>query len=200
MTAIKPREARVVIYQGDDIAQLSDLDDAVDRARDALERAEKTEKAGGAGVRLLGELPSTAAAAEALAKAQADRDAFAAEAEQRGVVVVLHALPRRRWRELTREHPARPDEPRDKSLGVNIDTLPDALLPVSVCRDPDCPSGHQPSTIEGDTGDFLESLSDYDYYDRLFITAFALNRGSAMADPTLRLLSTSSQTSSETSN
>ena len=64
--------------------------------------------------------------------------------------------------------------------------MKNTLLPLSIDR--------EQSTIEGDTVDFLESLSDYDYYDRLFLQAFALNRGSAMADPTQRLASGPSQT------
>lgn len=198
MTALKPRTARVVIYQGDDLARLEALDDAVARAEDALKRAEKDKR-----MRTLAELPPTAAAEEALVQARAERDEFAAEAEPRGVVVVMHARPRKEWRALMREHGPRDNEDADKMLGVNMDTLPDALLPPSICRDTSCPTcsaeGADRTTVEGDLEQFLDSLSDYDYYDRLFLQAFALNRGSAGADPTLRLGSAPSRTTDATS-
>lgn len=195
MTALKPRTARVVIYQGDDLARLSELDGAVTRAEEAVKRAERNKSS----VRLIHTDDPVTLAHEALEAARAERDEFATEAEPRGVAVVMHAQGRRKWRELMREHGPRDDRDEDKMLGVNMDTLPDALLPISICRDASCPTCSEPdaarTTIEGSTGDFLDSLSDYDYYDRLFLQAFALNRGSAPADPTLRLGSVPSQTS-----
>lgn len=200
MTAIKPRTARVVIYQGDDLARLGEHDDAVTKAEAAVKRAEKDQTP-----RLLHQGDPVADANRALDDAKAERDAFAAEAEARGVAVVMHARPRKAWRKLMDEHPPRDREkhPEDYPIGpCNIETLPDVLLPESICRDPHCPTCSdegQRSTIEGDLTEFLESLSDYDYYDRLFLQAFALNRGSAMADPTQRLASGTSQTSDATS-
>lgn len=195
MTAIKPRSARVVIYQGDDLERLSDLDDAVARAETALRRAEVAAKAPSQ-PRTLNEINHPDAelvvAQERHVEAQTDRDTFAAEAEARGVIVVLHAQPRRMWRSLMGEHGPREGVKDDEALGVNMESLPDALLPISIDR--------EQSTVEGDTVDFLESLSDYDYYDRLFLTAFALNRGAALADPTQRLGFAPSQTSAATSN
>jgi len=195
MTAIKPRSARVVIYQGDDLERLSDLDDAVTRAETALRRAETATKAPAA-PRALHEVGHPQAALhqaqERHTEAKAERDVFAAEAESRRVVVVLHAQPRRMWRELMRDHGPREGVKDDEALGVNMESLPDTLLPISIDR--------EQSTIEGDTVDFLEALSDYDYYDRLFLTAFALNRGAALADPTQRLGFAPSQTSAATSN
>lgn len=189
MSGIKPRTARVVVYQGDDLARLGEYDDAVAKAEEAKKRAEKS-----GGVRLMHEDDPVEAAVQALDAAKAERDAFAAEAEARGVVIVLHAQPRKTWRKLMDEHPARDREqhPEDYPIGpCNIETLPDALLPLSIDR--------EQSTIDGDLTEFLESLSDYDYYDRLFLQAFALNRGSAMADPTQRLASGLSQISAATS-
>jgi hypothetical protein len=193
MAAIKPRTARVVIYQGDDLARLSELDDAVTRAEDALKRAERDKR-----TRLMHEADPVAPMRDECDRAKVERDAFAAEAEVRGVIVVMHALQRREWRALTGEHGPREGNKRDDVLGVNMDTLPDVLLPKAICRDETCPicrDMEQASTIEGDTVDFLDSLSDYDYYDRLFLQAFAVNRGSAPADPTLRLGSVPSQIS-----
>lgn len=182
MSAIKPRTARVVIYQGDDLATLAELDNKVERAQDALKQAERAAKAAQP-PRMMHEAPvdPSVAAADDLTAAKVTRDEFAAEAEERGVVVVMHAQPRRVWRELMRDHAPRENASEDAALGVNMETLPDALLPISIDR--------EQSTIEGDMLEFLESLSDYDYYDRLFLQAFALNRGSAMADPTQRLAS-----------
>lgn len=193
MTGIKPRTARVVIYQGDDIARLADLDAAVAKAEAALRAAERAVKNATA-PRLLHEaVPEDTVidATQAHEAAKVERDEFAAEAEARGVVVVMHAQPRRAWRKLMEEHAPRDGVRDDEALGVNMETLPDALLPASIDRNQ--------STIEGDTVEFLDSLADYDYYDRLFLTAFALNRGSAMADPTLRLVSETSRTSGATS-
>lgn len=198
MSTIKPRTARVVIYQGDDLARLSELDDAVTRAEDSLKRAERDKR-----TRLMHEGDPVEAMRDAHQKAKAERDAFAAEAEPRGVTVVMHALLRKEWRALMNDHGPRDGNSRDAVLGVNMDSLPDVLLPKVICRDEQCPVCRdmgQASTIGGDTDGFLESLSDYDYYDRLFLQAFAVNRGSAPADPTLRLGSAPSQTSAETSN
>lgn len=201
MTAIKPRTARVVIYQGDDLARLADLDAAVESTEDAAKRAEKSDR-----VRLMNQPDSTAEAKAAHEAKKSERDHFAAEAADRGVAVVLHAVPRKAWRTLVTEHPARDrdEHPEDYPIGpCNIETMPDALLPVSICRDENCPTCvdmGQHSTIEGDLIEFLESLSDHDYYDTLFWTAWGLNRGAASADPTLRLGSVPSQTSDATSN
>lgn len=184
MSQIQPRRATVVIYQGDDLARLDDLDTAVERQQRAADAAAKATGA----PRTLGDPgPSSTA----LAEAQKARDTFAADAELRGVRVVLQAVPRRTWRQLMRDHGPRPDVSDDEVFGVNMDDFPDALLPLSVVA--------ADSTIEGDVAEFLDSLSDYDYYDRLFVQAFALNRGAAVADPTQRLLSASSQTSAATS-
>jgi hypothetical protein len=45
MTGIKPRVARVTIYQGDDLARLAELDDAVARAEVRKAAAERAVKA-----------------------------------------------------------------------------------------------------------------------------------------------------------
>jgi hypothetical protein len=199
MSTIKPRTAKVTIFQGDDLERLSQLDGDVERTEIRLRQSERAGK--DAPPRTLDEQPTdvVASARDAHDAAKAERDAFASDAEARGVTVVLHALQRKQWRELYRNHPARPDV-REDTMGVNMDEFPDALLPLSVCRDMACPIAHDPTTIEGDLDEFLESLGDYDYYDRLFLTAFALNRGSATADPTRRLGFVPSQTSDATSN
>lgn len=182
MSTIKPRTARVVIYQGDDLEQLEKLDEAVTKAESEVKRVERN-----AGPRLLDETDPAVEAQNAADDAKAERDQFATEAEQRGVVIVLIARQRLRWRELMREHPAREGNDDDAVFQVNMDTLPDVLLPESIDR--------EMSTLDGDVNEFLNSLNDFDYYNRLFLAAWSLNRGAAVADPTQRLLSNSSQTS-----
>ena len=186
MTGIKPRVARVTIYQGDDLARLAELDDAVARAEVRKAAAERAVKAAENVTRTLAdEVPDATAEVEAFDAAVLERDEFAAEAEERGVTVVLNALPRKTWRALVADHPPREDKDSDKQVGVNEDALAEVLVPKSI--------DHDASTITGDVGLFLDALSDYDF-DRLYVTAFALNRGAATADPTLRLASGTSQT------
>lgn len=190
MTGISPRTTRVPIFQGDDIDRLAQLDKAVERTEVALRLAEQRAKPRGGTPATLDEVDDALVAVEAAKAAHADavaeRDAFAAAAEARGVVVVLTAQPRRKWREIVDRHPARPGVAEDESFGVNVSTMADELVPASIDRGA--------STITGDLDAFLDSLADYDFFDRLFLSAFALNRGSAMADPTQRLASGPSQT------
>lgn len=216
----KPRMAKVVVYDGEDLARLAELDVAVERAQrvdrvkrlpldNAVEEAERrlraAEKVAEGGVRLLHESDPLASLREQLKAAREERDAlpgtadavkierdeFADEAETRGTLAVLIARPRLRWRALMKEHGPREGNDDDKVFGVNMETMPDTLLPESI--------DVAMSTIDGDVREFLETLSDYDYYDRFFVIAFALNRGSAVADPTQRLLSISSPISAATS-
>lgn len=196
MSAIKPRTARVVIYQGDDLARLHDLDESATKAEVERIRAERAAKAASGRAATLDEVSTEQdaliEAADAFDAAVAERDAFAAEAEDRGVVVALHHLPRKEWRRLRNAHPPREGNAEDQAFDCNVDTLPDELFPKSINVDD--------STIDGNLDDFLESLSSHDYYNRLFMTALALNVGGGGADPTLRLASASRQNSDETSN
>ncbi len=204
MTGIKPRTARVTIYQGDDLATLSEFDAAVARAENRLAAAEQRRASVDRAAQAEGRRSSMTLdeavvvtdalqdALDAVASAGVHhhetilkRDAFADETEDRGVLVVLNALPRKTWRALIADHPPRDGHDGDKVVGVNEDTLREALVPKSI--------DHVASTIDGDVAVFLDALSDFDF-DRLYVTAFALNRGSAMADPTLRLASGTSQT------
>ncbi len=195
MSSIKPRTARVTIYQGDDLARLAEYDEATTKAEVALRRAERAKSAPGP-ERLMHETDDAEAAvieaSTEFDEAKAARDEFAAEAEARGVVVALHHLPRKEWRRLRNAHPPREGNAEDQAFDCNVDTLPDELFPKSINLDD--------STIDGDLDEFLESLSSHDYYNRLFMTALALNVGGGGADPTLRLASASRQNSDETSN
>lgn len=197
MSIIKPRTARVVIYQGDDLARLAELDAAVSEAEGVLRQAEKRArlaKIDGARPVLMHEAPDpvggVTAATEAHDAAKAERDEFAAEAEERGVLVVMRSLPRKEWRRLRNGHPPREGSPEDEAYDCNVDTLPDEALPPSIDRDE--------STIKGDLSEFLDSLSSHDFYQRLFLTMLALNVGGAAADPKARLGSPASPTSAAT--
>lgn len=193
---IKPRTARVVIYQGDDLARLTDLDNEVKQAQLAKTIAERKFKDWTASTRTADEtLPEDAdsfAASERYEEKVAERDAFAAEAEDRGVVVGLKSLPRREWRRLRNAHPPREDNPEDEALDCNVDSMPDEAVPMSVDR--------ESSTIEGDVDEFLDSLTAHDFYNRIFLTVLALNVGGDGADPKLRVGSVSNPTSPATSN
>ncbi len=198
MTGIKPRGARVVIYQGDDLARLSEFDAAVTSAELALraaERAAKDDRPSGA-VRLMHETPAAETAVieatEAHETAVLERDLFAEEAEARGVVVVLTQLGRKEWRRLRNAHPPRDGNAEDEMFDCNVDSMPDEALPLSVVT--------AESTIEGDVEEFLDSLSSHDYYQRLFMTMLALNVGGATADPKRRIGSGGASTSNETWN
>lgn len=194
MSAIKPRTARVVIYQGDDLTQLAELDKAATDAEVTLRKAERAKNQPGP-ERLMHEADDVAdailAASDAYDAAKAERDEFAAAAENRGVVVVMHHLPRKEWRRLRNAHPPRENNAEDQAFDCNVDTLPDELFPKSIDLDA--------STIGGPLDNFLESLSSHDYYNRLFMTALALNVGGDGADPTLRLASASRLNSDVTS-
>lgn len=189
-TGIKPRSERETIYQGDDLDRLVELDGAVEAAGDALRRAQRAAKAAEGGLRLQHEdSPETdvIAAQEALDLAQMKRDEFAAEAEERGVVVVLRPINGREWKRLKLAHPPRRDGAGeyvadDATFGVNMDEFPYEALPVSI--DPEV------STIEGAVTEFLEELDIYNF-DRLTLAMMRVNRSGSSADPTRRLASAS---------
>lgn len=184
MTSIKPRTERVVIYQGDDIARLRDLDEAAIKAEADLSAAKRAAKKDGA--------QDLVDVQQRRDEAVAERDRFAAEAEGRGVVVMLKQLGRKDWRRLRNAHPPREGNSEDEALDCNVDSMPDEAIPLSI--------DHDQSTIEGDLDEFLDSLSTHDYYMRLFNTVLRLNVGGAGVNPTLRLGSTPSLASSATSN
>lgn len=190
MSAIKPRTATVVIYQGDDLTTLREYDEAVVKAERKFDLMKRQAKAASGTALLTDEQPDPVAAEQDLEDARELRDAFAAEAEGRGVRVVLHQVGRREWRRLRTAHPPRDGNSEDEALDCNVDEFPDAVIPKSVCRDSGCPicqESGKPSTIEGDLEEFLDSISHHDYYNRVFGAVLGLNVGGGGADPTLRL-------------
>lgn len=94
------------------------------------------------------------------------------EAEAGAVRVTLVALGRRVWRALVGAHPPREGNEADQFSGVNLDTFKDALVPVSLA---------EPTLSEDD----LDALSDVDY-DRIFWTAFNLNRAGGSSPKVLQ--------------
>ena len=159
---INRRTKSVLIYQGDDLARIEEL---------AEEARSLAHQEAASGPRVLGE----GSAAEAAAKAHDD---FVTEAESRAVKVVLTEVGRRRWRNLTGEHPARTGNKGDEAMGVNLDTFPEALLKASI-TEPQFPTAD-------DLADWLDMMND-GMFDRLFLEAFALNRSTS--DPKASLVS-----------
>lgn len=169
MSAIQPRTATLTIYQGDDLARIDELHQAVVRAEnDATTRLGHEQPAG-------------------LAEAE-EHDEFVREAEQRAVKVVVKALGRRRWRELVGEHPPREGNEADEGLGVNDETFGDALVAASVIS---------PEMSDGEMTDFLDSLRDADF-QRIYMQCFWLNRGQGEA-PKASLASELTSRNAETS-
>lgn len=126
--------------------------DHLDRIRHLERKYEAALKAEGDAPRVLSD-ESQASSLAAL------HEALVAEAEESAIDVTVTALGRRAWRALVAEHPARDGNKNDAAAGVNEDTFKDALVSASA------------DLAEDD----LDQISDVDF-DRLYFTAFALNR------------------------
>lgn len=181
----EPRTAVVRIYTGD----------YLDRIRHLEQRALAAKEAeGDPASQALDEVPEYLTIAE-------EHDALVKEAEEKAAIdVQLQHIRRRTWRQLVSEHPPREGNRVDARYGVNLVTFRDALVVVDgrTKSGPD-DEGIPFSTVIGPewlTDDHLEDLSDGDF-DRLFWTAFELNRGE-VADPKASLVSRMTQTSDET--
>lgn len=151
--------------------------DYIDRIRLLERKAEAAQDAEATAPRRMSTVPEYVKLAE-------EHDALVAEAEAQALHVTLRALKRSAWKALIAEHPPREGNKEDAALGANEDTLKDALVAASIVS-PDL------------SADDLDDLSDADF-DRLYITAFALNRGTVAA-PKANLASRMRQESSETS-
>ena len=166
MTTLKPRTTVVVLFQGDDLARIDELLEAVNSAISAK------------GPRRLGDSP-----AQDAAKAHDD---FVTEASERAEKITLHALPRRKWREMQVKHAPREDNDEDALYGFNFDEMGDDLVPASI-ESPDYAK----------TDEFLDSLSD-GQFSRLYSAAVVLNKGGGelpKADVQQRLTQISDETS-----
>jgi hypothetical protein len=158
MTALKPRTATIVIYQGDDMTTLTELRRAAETARQFEElargQAEAAREVFATNARAGDDIvveDAALAAAETETKARQDEyDAFVDEAAERAVTIELHSIGKKRFRDLMAAHPPRkvtetiqpgPDadedatpttvervHPDDAALEVNTETFPDALL------------------------------------------------------------------------
>jgi hypothetical protein len=133
MGVLKPRTTSVVIYQGDDLEQLAELNRAVRRAEAALPRQPSREGATACRRRD----PVRRGRARGV---QTAYNAFVDEAAERAVVVTLTAIGRTRWRNLLAEHPPRTVHEvdgkaetieDDQVYEVNTETFPMALLTYS---------------------------------------------------------------------
>ena len=199
MPDLKPREAEVLIYQGDDLARLAELRQAAEVAQRRVERDEKSPRRTG------DEVPSAD-------EEKAAFDAFVEEAAKRAVVVRLRAIGRKRFRELVAEHEPRKvtvkrigedgvereveeTHPEDEMFGVNTSTFPDALLrftdgDVRTIVEPEFPT-------KAARDAFLDDQLTEGDFDTLWVTAFGANRGSS-GNPLDHRYSTGSRSSTET--
>lgn len=179
MPHLKPRSATKVLYQGDDMARLSELKRKVDHAKRVTEESAS---------RLGDDFEA------AVTTAQSEYDEFVNQAAERAVEVVVNTIGRRRFVELVEKHPPRevdsePDEkgetrkvehPDDQGYGVNTETFGRALLTF---RDGDYVTLAEPkfSSVR-EAEDFVDDeLSEGDY-EELWLLAYFLNRGPS-SDP-----------------
>lgn len=186
MGLLKPRTAIVTIYQGDDMARLAELHRAAEVARRRAEVAAK-------GPRRAGDAVVSADAEEAAYNAAVD------EAADRAVGVEVTAIGSRRFRDLLAEHPPRMETvdgkseivEDDREYAVNTETLPMALLSF---RDDTKRTVTDPSLSAADLREFLEEECSAGDFEKLWETAYWLNRGEGM-DPRLGKYSTGTQIS-----
>lgn len=159
-TKIEPRIWKHTILQGDDEETLRELRGAAERIKPAKPR------------------PALADEWDAYDAAAKKADDFADEANPRGVTVTLRTIGRKRWAELIKEHPPREDDAADVRQGVNLDTFPEALVPVSITA---------PTFGDGELDEFLDAISPAEF-ETLALGAWNLHKGLG-ADPKERLLS-----------
>lgn len=210
MSTIKPRTTSIVIYQGDDMATLAELRRAAENAQTFADRAESELEAArevaAADLRAGDSIEDAIDArdkAEAEAKERQDEyDAFLDEAAERAVTVVLHAIGRKRFRDLMSEHAPRKvkvkddpeveggepverevDHPDDAGYGVNTETFPMALLTFIDGESPEVRTIVEPefSSVKA-VRDFLDNdLAEGDF-PGMWAAAYYLNRMPS-ADP-----------------
>lgn len=209
---IKPRAATVIIYQGDDMDRLAELNRAVTVAERQLQIRRREHEDGQGAPRRIGDEDSAAevqAAQAALDSARQDYDAFVDEASERALEIEVRSIGRRRFRDLLKEHPPRqvdsePDEagktrkvdhPEDVDYSVNTETFPTALLAYI---DGDHRTIAQPEFgSRADVERFLDDeLSEGDV-EQLWTAAYMLNR-SPSGDPKSLRWSVATETSDET--
>lgn len=210
MSTIKPRTTSIVIYQGDDMATLAELRRAAENAQTFADRAESELEAARevaaadlrAGDSIEDEIEARDKAAVEAKARQDEYDAFLDEAAERAVTVVLHAIGRKRFRDLMSEHAPRKvkvkddpeveggepverevDDPDDAGYGVNVETFPMALLTFIDQENPEVRTIVEPefSSVKA-VRDFLDNdLAEGDF-PGMWAAAYYLNRMPS-ADP-----------------
>lgn len=187
MTTLKPRTATVVIYQGDDLEQLGELKREADLAeRLAQQDLDAARRSARGAPRRDGD-PEPVSEAEAAFEAAVGPsrdayDAFLDEAAERAVEVEVRALGRKRFRTLVEAHPPRmvtdgegkeSAHEDDDMFAVDTTMFPDALLTY---REGSVQTIASPELTPGALSDFLDDeVSDGDY-EKLWQTAYYLNR------------------------
>ncbi len=195
MSTIKPRSASVVIYQGDDMAVMAEMyqiadvaDRKVKQAAKAVESALRPGSRAGDGDP---EAADTLAAMRDDAQAQKDAyDAFVLEAAERAVEVVVQAIGNRRFRDLLLAHPARKVTGKDGAVtheddaewDVDSRTFPDALLRFVDDDDEGRRTIATPVMGKKALAEFLDDEISNGDYEKLWQTAYSLNRGAGV-DP-----------------
>jgi hypothetical protein len=132
-----PRERVVLLYPGDAEAQIAELREQIP----ALAAEEDGERAVPPG-RLTDKAPSLKAAAEI--------DRLTADARERAVKVTMREVPQRVVDQLRDEHPPRPENERDKMLGLDEDGFYWALVRKSIV---------DPVVTDAQWAEFVESAS-----------------------------------------
>ena len=203
MSTIKPRTATVVIYQGDDLAALGEAhreaqvaERVADEARDHARRAAASGRSSAARI---GDDDETTAQAEekadeAEARMQEKRDAYqalVADAAERAVEVELRAIGSKRFGALLAAHPPRMVKDGDDGMKVHEDdevarvntlTFPEALLRYLDPEDREKRTIVAPEMSAKALGDFLDDEVEFADLERLWQTAYNLNKAMS-ADP-----------------
>lgn len=174
MSAIIPqRTDEVVLYQEDDRREIERLE----RAVEASARASLTPMR-------LGDDESVKSAAQTY-------DEFVAAAAARGVVVVVKAMPGRKWRTAVADNPPRKGHDADASWGFNHLALADVVVP-------ECIASIGGQELAGDElADAIDCMSDGDF-SRVYGCILRLNTGQG-PDPKDSISQQLRQSSSATS-
>lgn len=193
MSLLNPRTATVVLYQGDDMARLTDLRRAADHAeRQAQADLQSTVRAP---LRSGDEVPIEAFR-EAVQPARDAYNAFVDEAASRAVEVRLQAIGSTRFEELLLAHPSRKVEVDGKTVdheddaafadylaafgiadgAVNTATFPKALLKHREGRR----TIVEPELSEAELNEFLDEDCSEGDIEAMWRPAYLLNRAVAV--------------------
>lgn len=172
---ISRRSERIIFYQGDDEAAIAAADRDIEDLRARLRQAREDKK--DAVPRLMTERDPVADLTGELDAAIVRHDDLVAQAKRNAVVVTVVALGRKQWRALTDVHPPREGNEGDQRLGFNEETLGEELVPLSI--------GSPTFGGDAEREEFLDSLSSAQY-ERLYLAAYACNRGVSAAPKAIR--------------